>query len=273
MSRGLHLLMRSPARVGILLGSKSTGRAALLLGLMATSAAVLGWPDKCRAFSDPDQFAAKVENGGGGGRYFTGSRADGYGCGVCHRGGVAPVLQINGLPINGYQPGTTYEIEVTWSTPGKLSHGLNLELLGRDGTVPGLVALPDKSQVGVAGRCGGVPTGDVAAFERMVGKRKVLGVEACDAQSLRFRFTPANVPELDFSVSAMTSDKTASIEKDGVTNLRRVLRRVGEPAKTGADCSLAAGRQPASTRFPAVLSLLALGLALSRFAGALRSRR
>jgi hypothetical protein len=46
-------------------------------------------PLPVHAFSDPARFGKYPEEegglGGGGGRFFTGSPADGYGCSVCHK--------------------------------------------------------------------------------------------------------------------------------------------------------------------------------------------
>jgi hypothetical protein len=232
-------------------------RAALLLACLA----LLVWPAESRAFSDPDLFGKPPEQGGGGGRYFTASIFDGYGCSVCHRGGAEPKVQVNGLPVDGYQPGVTYNIELSWENPA-LSHALQLEIVGRDGTVPGQVVLPDPNTVDARGRCGGVPTGKVAAYERMVGTRKVLGVESCKAPSLRFSFTPANVSDLAFSASIMTSDNQGTMEGDGVVTLRRILRRFGDPAPT-EDCSISWPHGSASTWSSGAL-LLVLGLALLR---------
>jgi len=215
-----------------------------------------------QAFSDPDQFQVAAAAGGGGGRYFTASLVDGYGCNVCHRGGEAPKVNVIGLPTGGYQPGQTYEIELSWDLPPSLSHALQLEVLGRDGRVPGQVVLLDPATVDARGRCGGTATGKVAAYERVTGTRKVLGVEDCSAQSLRFRFTPSDVPDLAFSASVITSDKSASVENDGVTTVRKVLRRVGEPAQTG-DCSLSAGR-PSGTGSLWLLTGLLVALAALR---------
>jgi hypothetical protein len=232
--------------------------------LLLACLALFVWPDRSRAFSDPDYFAKPTEQGGGGGRYFTASVFDGYGCSVCHRGAAEPKVQVSGLPVDGYQPGVTYEVELSWENPA-LSHALQLEIVGRDGTVPGQVVLPDQNTVDARGRCGGVPTGEVAAYQRTVGTRKVLGVESCRAPSLHFRFTPANVADLSFSASIMTSDNQGTMEGDGVLTLRRVLRRIGEPAPSG-DCSISWARASAST-WPSAALLLVLGLAL------LRSRR
>ncbi len=235
----------------------------LLLALMFLFAST---PALCHAFSGIQMFAEPVSLGGGGGRYFTASYFDGYGCNVCHGGGVAPQVQVNGLPVN-YQPGVTYDIEVSWDKPASLT-ALNLELVDRAGRVPGQVVLPDPMTVDARGRCGGRPDGKVPAFQQQVGTRKVLGVEVCTGlQSLRFRFTPSDVPELAFSASFVRSNSKGDVLMDGVATVRKVIRRVGEPARTG-DCALAAGR--ASSPRP----LLALAvLALLAFKRSRRSRR
>lgn len=203
------------------------------------------WCEDVQAFSAADQFAAPVAQGGGAGRYFTGSYVDGYACSVCHSGGTPPAFRVTGLP-NGYMPGATYEIEVSWDKPN-VHHALNFELIGKDGNLPGQVALLDPTLVDARGRCTGLINGKIPAFERTAGTRKVLGIEPCEGvSSVRFRFTPANVPELAFSLSGITSNRLGNVEGDGVTTIRKVLRRAGEPAQTG-DCSLVQGAPRASS--------------------------
>lgn len=232
-----------------------------IAALIASSITLLALPETSQAFSDPEQFSRPPDVGGGGGRYFTASIFDGYGCSVCHRGGAEPTVQINGLPQNGYQPGTTYNIEILWTNPA-LSHALQLELVGRDGTVPGQVVLPDEASIDVRDRCGGMPKGKIASYARDVGTRKVLGVEACSAQAMHFRFTPSNVADLAFSMSMITSNNQGDVENDGVVTVRKVLRRVGEPVKTG-DCAISGAAATRSGWASAVLALSAL-LVLAR---------
>src|SRR5690348_3551226 len=69
---------------------------------------------RVQAFSDPSSFSKAANEGGGGGRYFSGSPLDGYTCSVCHRGGTAPEVNVSGVPLNGYTPGMAYEIKVDW---------------------------------------------------------------------------------------------------------------------------------------------------------------
>ena len=93
--------------------------------------------------------------GGGGGRYFTGSPADGYGCSVCHTSKTPysfPVVQY-GVPMNGYVPGKAYQIRLTWPEATSQSAiatsigrspktGLNAELVAEDGGNAGRLQLP-----------------------------------------------------------------------------------------------------------------------------------
>lgn len=91
------------------------------LGLVVLLIASSGWfggAGKARAFSDPSLYGKypSEQLGGGGGRYFTGSPADGYGCSVCH---TAPVdyhwpLYQSGLPVDGYIPGNPYTVRLQW---------------------------------------------------------------------------------------------------------------------------------------------------------------
>jgi hypothetical protein len=66
------------------------------------------------AFSQPSYYPRPALLGGGGGRWFTGSAADGFSCRVCHSGGQSWPMHLSGLPELGYVPGQTYDIRVTW---------------------------------------------------------------------------------------------------------------------------------------------------------------
>src|SRR5262245_23122316 len=56
------------------------------LAIVVACGCLLGFVDDARAFSDPTIYGKYPSQklGGGGGRYFTGSPADGYSCSVCH---------------------------------------------------------------------------------------------------------------------------------------------------------------------------------------------
>jgi hypothetical protein len=214
-----------------------------------------------RAYSDVGRFGEPSGAGGGGGRQFTGSPVDGYGCNVCHQGGVEPKVQVLGLP-EGYTPGRLYEIEVIWNPDPAVPHALQLEFVGRDGLAAGKVLLLDKSQLDAAQFCDRKTDQPVADYENSVGGRKILGVQNCGASHMRFRFGPPDTPDVSFALSLVSSDKSGSADGDGVFNMKRVLRRAGEPAPSQG-CAIVAPSADAGA-LPAALSFLLLALWLVR---------
>ncbi|HMI90097.1 MAG TPA: hypothetical protein VK509_01985 [Polyangiales bacterium] len=88
------------------------------LSCLAWLLAGAGAPGVARAYSTPDAYAEGAYQGGGGGRWFTGSPADGLGCGACHS--PAPGQQtypfyVTGLPANtGYARGAQHVVVLSW---------------------------------------------------------------------------------------------------------------------------------------------------------------
>lgn len=234
----------------------SSATAKFLLTLLA----VAGATSHAHAFSDRERFAAPSGAGGGGGRFFTGSPVDGYGCNVCHQGGTPPQVEIRGLPEEGYAPGRLYDIEVVWQVDPERPVGLQLEFVGRDGRAAGQLLLLKEEQIDVGQRCASGRS-EASDYEQEATGRKVLGVSACGATHMRFRFGPPNTPDVSFAMSVVSSDKKGSPEGDGTLNVQRVLRRQGEPAPSTANCALSAA-SPARSQRPAPLWLLGVGLAL-----------
>jgi hypothetical protein len=217
-----------------------------------------------RAFSDPTSFTEPAERGGGGGRFFTGSPVDGYSCAVCHLGGSAPALRLQGLPTI-FTPGETYEVELAWD--GAEQHALTLELVDERGSAAGSVALPDAAEVEPSGHCEQSSSDPVASYISVTGSRQIVGVNPCGAASLRFRFVPRDVPRIAFAVSMVRSDNSESADGDGVLDLRQVVLREGErpqvdtvTAESGGCSAAPAG----SARGGALSSLCVLLLALAR---------
>lgn len=74
-------------------------------------------PAAAHAYSTPDAFSDSPSSGGGGGRWFTGSPADGFGCSVCHErtaGAKTFPLLVAGLALDGYEPVESREIVMKW---------------------------------------------------------------------------------------------------------------------------------------------------------------
>lgn len=66
-----------------------------------------------RAYSTLGEFADSITAGGGGGRYFTGSRRDGFTCGVCHVSNTYFGIEVRGLGES-IEPGKTYDLTIAW---------------------------------------------------------------------------------------------------------------------------------------------------------------
>jgi len=127
----------------------------LMLGVCAL-------PAQARAFSDYELFALPALEGGAGGRYFTSSTSDGYGCGVCHLGGPKPVVELRGLPEHEFVAGVSFDVELAWQVPQE-PHALNLEFVTPDGRAAGSIILPDPSTLDARDLCDAMHGGGPAA--------------------------------------------------------------------------------------------------------------
>jgi hypothetical protein len=241
------------------LAGRSGALALLAFGALASA------PRPAHAYSDPERFSADSTGGGGGGRYFTGSPVDGFACKVCHdsKDAPTPTVSVRGLPVDGgYVPGTVYDVEVSWP-PGTPSVGIQLEMVGRDGSGAGLLSLPDETTLAASCHCGGLADEAVASYLVNDGSRTIVGVRSCDAGSLRFRFTAPNTADVAFAGGLVTSDDSATAAGDGFVSLNRVLYRAGEakPSSSGG-CSVAGAANGRSQRSSMPLAAcFTLGLA------------
>jgi hypothetical protein len=220
--------------------------------------ALLAPAGRARAFSDRQRFDEASGTGGGGGRYFTGSPVDGYSCAVCHRGGPEPHVRIAGLPLAGYKPGATYNVEISWdNTPGW--HAVQLEFIGRNALAAGKVSQFSERELDVRSRCGSQDMGDLADYLIEKDGRQVMGITGCGASTLRFHFTAPDAPDLAFSASVVLLNGDRLAEGDGVQDIKHVLRRSGEPAPSASSsCSIARAPDTAGWSPCAFLGLAAL---------------
>lgn len=196
-------------------------------------AAIAALPAHALAFSDPTTFQNDVAEGGGGGRFFTGSPADGYTCKVCHGGASSPDIQISGLPLDGYTPGTAYEITIDW--PDELENvALALELDDARGKAAGHLRLPPQDELLEPERC--VPVGAGIGAGQLVDEdeRTILEVPNCGAQRVRFLWVaPAqDLGSVWFAGSLVRADGMGDIAGDGVTNFSGVL---ASPSQSSAE--------------------------------------
>ena len=188
------------------------------------------WPGTAaRAFSDPNAYDEATDLGGGGGRWFTGSAADGYGCDVCHQGGTPAELSIEGLPTDGFEPGASYEIKLRW--PAALEDlALVAEFTDETRQSAGAFALPRPEAYTEEELCGidegGAPATDIYPAQ---DGRTLISVVDCGAHLARFKWTApsAATGTVWFNAGFVASDADATPVGDGVTMARRALSPVG----------------------------------------------
>ncbi len=240
-------------------------RTLLLTSLCLLGAPALARTPVARAFSDPERFTAPAEEGGAGGRFFTGSPSDGFSCVVCHSGGSPPPIAVRGLPMSGYTPGDLYEVELRFRNPAG-NHAVALEVIDEGGRDLGLELLPD-AEIMVGERCGGEATQERASYLTEQGTRRILGVEACEAKAVRFRFRAPNASQAWFVASVLASDSSATVDGDGVTEVAQAFYRRGSPPPSSENCSTRAALPSQSPWHPW------LGAALLALFGRRRARR
>jgi hypothetical protein len=117
------------------------------------------------AFSQPSYYMRAPGMGGGGGRWFTGTPADGYNCAVCHTGEGSWTLHVEGLPETGYVPGTRYDVRITWPEFTARAHAIHAAMpLGASTQAPGMgpeLAGPDMSMLAELTNAQGAAAGRV----------------------------------------------------------------------------------------------------------------
>lgn len=223
-------------------------------------------PASAQAFSDYELFAlGPLEAGGGGGRFFTSSPVDGYGCYVCHMGGTAPVAKVTGLPDEGYVPGQTYNIEISWAEP-QFPHALNLEFVTKSGSAGGMITLLDPSLFEPADSCAPNSEGDVPGhLIEESAPRQVLAMDDCGSSRLRFQYTAPQDPEVTFAASIVRTDASEKPEGDGTIEIHRILKRQGYATNASASgCQLAHRRTPRGVALGLSVLWLALVARLGR---------
>lgn len=208
--------------------------ASVLLALTQASSA--------RAFGDLFRFNDAAAHGGGGGRWFTGSPHDAYGCEVCHGGDLAPTpVAVHGLPLV-YQPGASYDIQVQW--PATALHTTAMfEITDALGHGAGTAAVP--APVAAAESCipldlqtaGGIV---LSAPELPIAEaRQLVGMQDCGASMLHWIWTaPAtDVGPVMFAGGVVAPDMQRDEAGDRVT---RVFKTIPSPTQANYETKLAA---------------------------------
>jgi hypothetical protein len=211
-------------------------RSALAAGLLCVTS------ESAQAYSDGAAFATPVLEAGGGGRFYTGSPAEGYGCETCHEGGEAPTIKLDGLPTR-YVPRATYELRLTW--PAALEHAAAaLELTDEQGAGAGSLALPAADSYLDEESCEPKEVGLLASQLYAADRdRTIAATPDCGASMLRVQWTaPArSVGPIWLAGSVLASNHDGNFTGDGVRNIARVLPAFGaakpEVVSEGGGCS------------------------------------
>jgi hypothetical protein len=217
------------------------------------------------AFSDPAAYEDPVDVGGGAGRWFTGSSADGFACNACHTGKAGESLVVSGLPVEGYVPGNAYEITLTWP-PYVMDVALVAEFTTEDRRGAGTLALPRPDALKPAELCAADEGGESpAAIHEVEPARQLVSIVDCGAKMLRFQWTaPLTAANpVWFNAGFVTSNQDASPAGDGVTLIARPLPPAGASLPTdmvAQGCALVtrAERSPSHSYLAVAVAVLAI---------------
>ncbi|MEM9457955.1 MAG: MYXO-CTERM sorting domain-containing protein [Myxococcota bacterium] len=175
-------------------------------------------------FSTPALFSEPVVAGGGGGRLFTGSARDGFGCDVCHQGAVAPALEVEGLP-EAWVAGATYTLWLNWSA-GSGAASFVGEFVDEQGWGVGSLATPPADLVEQPERCAS-GTLAVRLSDVLEGARTVFAIPACGASSARVQWTAPSDDAEEASawlhLGFVHGDDSDTPDGDGVTMIAREI--------------------------------------------------
>jgi hypothetical protein len=212
--------------------------------VVALFVALLGPVGIAHAYTEGTRFDAPATDGGAGGRYFTGSPRDGYGCGVCHRGGAAIDPVVTGLPIDGWEPGQTYDLAIAFP-PAAANAGAMLEIADDAGRALGTLAVLPDAELDPADRCS---TGLGAMTLVSVPDRQVARASVCGAARARVRWTAPDTTAVEgrLFASVVAADASGDPSGDASITFARPLRARGAPpleaGRLGQRCSVAFGR-------------------------------
>lgn len=199
--------------------------------------AALGWPARAAGYSSPGLYAGSpAAEGGGGGRYFTGSLRDGYACAVCHVGGAAPTVTLEGAPGGAYAPGAVYTFDLRIAAGAIERTALTGEVVDGDGAGMGRLTLSPKDLLTDEERCAGGGHGG-SLFEGEDG-RHVAALADCLARRLRVQWTAPEAGRgpafIHFAGVAADGDGTPA--NDG---MMAIALEVPELGTTEAGCRIA----------------------------------
>ncbi|MEM7155434.1 MAG: hypothetical protein AAF799_21470 [Myxococcota bacterium] len=207
-------------------------------------------------FSTPALFGEPATAGGGGGRYFTGSARDGFGCDVCHEGSLGTGVEVTGLP-EVWRPDATYTLELRWAAELGTASFVG-EVVDDEGRGMGTMATPPPSEVLADERCAS-GTLAVRLQELPEDERAVFTMPACGATRARVQWTAPDFDEGSawVHIGFVHGDDSSSPQGDRVQMISHELPSV---ATREAGCRVGTGsRSTVGMGLLAWLCLLGLG--------------
>ena len=226
-------------------------------------------PTTAHAFRDHLTFGLTSVEGGGGGRYFTGSRRDGYTCAVCHVDETPPVttpsIAVVGLPEDGYGLDESYVLTV--ELPDAEGSSGAIEITDRFGA--GVGTLTAAEAPAVEDLCTPVDTmpGSPGVFVVPLEARRMVAVaNDCGVERLRVTWRAPAEPAGPVFVHAVVVAADGDILPPG--DATAVLERQLQPAGADLDgprvgTACAAGI-PDGSGAPIGAALMALALLVAR---------
>lgn len=239
-----------------MIAARSRLLGAAFVGIACTPAAT------ALAYQNPTRFGDAVEEGGGGGRYFTGGPGDGFTCSVCHTKGTPAHLNISGFPEGNYQPGQQYTIMIEWA-PELMHVALNAEVTNESGATLGELSFLMPQEITAQDQCVGVAF-PAALPMPVAGGRTVVLAGECGATRARFHWTAptGSASAAFFSGSLVVSDEDGSVAGDSVTDFSKVIasptNSAGSAVSIASECAVSVPGGARHAAAPVLAWVLAL---------------
>lgn len=220
---------------------------------------------RAHAYSDPSSYPLPVREGGGGGRWFTGSAVDGFGCNVCHDASGDLQISVTGLPeATGYTANHDYEVWVQW--PRELEHlAMVLELVDDRGVRAGSLQLPRFEATTPDEHCTepGAEKMSASSVIDAESGRQFATVIDCGSRAMRVLWTaPATTTGTVWLAGGLVgSNDDASTDGDVSVMLQRAIKPEGTSSMpvewtNSAGCSASGGPSGASRSWLSFTALL-----------------
>jgi hypothetical protein len=195
------------------------------------------------AYRNPERFGASVAEGGGGGRYFTLSHAEGYGCAACHSRGAPVAVNVRSLPA-GFTPGQAYRITVDWPDD-EPAVALNVEMTTNEGAPFGQLLAADVATLTAADLCRGSDAPSAGQSVSNDATRRVLLVAECGQAQTTFDWiAPVDATHGSFSASITFSNRDGKLRGDRVVDITESFAAqfaAREGSVYRASCSVSSG--------------------------------